>query len=115
MRERLSLDRNWRFALGHAADPARDFEFVRDRSLVKAGEARGAASPAFDDSAWRQVNVPHDWAIELPFDPAGDKERAEHGFRAIGPDHPENSVGWYRRAFEIPASDLGRRISIEFD
>src|SRR5215475_5383018 len=115
MRERLSLDRNWRFALGHAANPALDFEFARCRSLVKAGEGRGAASPKFDDSAWKQVDVPHDWAIELPLDPKGDKELAEHGFHAIGPDHPEHSVGWYRKTFDIPASDLGRRIAVEFD
>src|SRR4051812_45104086 len=87
-RERLSLDKHWRFALGHAASPALDFDFVRDRSLVKAGEARGAAGAAFDDRKWRQLDLPHDWAIELPFDPRGDKELAEHGFYAIGPDHP---------------------------
>jgi len=115
MRQRLSLDRTWRFALGHAADVGRDFGYARTRSLVKAGEDRGAASPAFDDSHWRTVNLPHDWAIELPLDPKGNKELCEHGFRAVGPDHPENSVGWYRRAFKIPQSDLGRRISIEFD
>jgi beta-galactosidase len=115
MRERLSLDRDFRFALGHACDAAKDFDFARDRSLVKSGEARGAASPAFDDSSWRIVNLPHDWAIELPLEPSGDKELCEHGFRAIGPDHPENSVGWYRRRFHVPESDLGRRISIEFD
>lgn len=115
MRERLSLDRNWRFALGHAAQPALDFEFARDRALVKAGEGRGAAAPDFDDSRWQHVDVPHDWAIELPFDARGDKELAEHGFRAVGPDHPERSIGWYRRSFEIPAADLGRRIGIEFD
>src|SRR6478672_2526740 len=113
MRERLSLDRNWRFALGHAADPSKDFDFVRSRDLVKAGEARGAAGVKFDDSAWRTVNVPHDWAIELRLDPTGDKELAEHGFRAIGPDHPEHSIGWYRSTFDVPASDLGRRISVE--
>lgn len=115
MRQRLLLDRNWRFALGHAAEAAKDFEYVRDRSLVKAGEARGAASPKFDDSAWRPVDLPHDWAVELPFDPASDKELCDHGFRAIGPQHPEHSVGWYRRTFHIPASDLDRRIRVEFE
>jgi beta-galactosidase len=114
-RERLLFDRGWRFALGHAANAALDFEFARSRCLVKAGEARGAAGVAFDDKKWRTVDLPHDWAIELPLDPRGDKELAEHGFYAIGPDHPEHSVGWYRRHFEIPKSDLGRRISIEFD
>jgi beta-galactosidase len=115
MRERLSLDRNWKFAHGHAADAARDFGFAASRCLVKAGEARGAAGKNFDDSKWREVNVPHDWAIELPLDPKGEKELCEHGFRAIGPTHPDNSVGWYRRRFAIPKTDLGRRISIEFD
>jgi len=115
MRQRLLLDRNWRFALGHAADASRDFEYLRDRSLVKAGEARGAASPNFDDSAWRPVDLPHDWAVELPLDPAGDKELCDHGFRAIGPQHPQHSIGWYRRALHIPAEDLGRRIRVEFE
>src|SRR5579862_5034750 len=114
-RERLSMDKGWRFALGHAADAAKDFEFTRSRCLVKAGEARGAAGLKLDDSQWRMVDVPHDWVIELPLDPKGDKELAEHGFRAVGPDHPENSIGWYRREFEIPKEDLGRRISVEFD
>jgi beta-galactosidase len=115
MRERLLLDRGWKFALGHAANPALDFEFTRDRSLVKAGEARGAAGFTFDDFKWRSVDLPHDWAIELPLDPKGDKELCEHGFYSIGPDHPESSVGWYRRSFDVPKSDLGKRISIEFD
>jgi beta-galactosidase len=115
MRERLSLDRNWRFALGHAADPSRDFEFTRDRSLVKAGEARGAAGATFDDSGWGVVDVPHDWAIELPLVNRDEREFCEHGFVAIGPHHPDKSVGWYRRTFQIPKSDSGRRIAIEFD
>jgi beta-galactosidase len=109
------MDKRWRFSLGHAADPSRDFEFAKSRCLVKAGEARGAAGVTFDDSQWAQVDLPHDWALDLPLDAKGDKELAEHGFRSIGPDHPEHSVGWYRRTFEIPAKDLGRRISVEFD
>lgn len=115
MRQRLSLDRNWRFALGHAADPSKDFEFVRDRSLVKAGEARGAAAPGFDDSAWQRVDLPHDWAIDLPLAPSDEREICEHGFRAIGPDHPQHSVGWYRRAFDLPDADRQRRITVQFD
>ena len=38
-----------------------------------------------------------------------------HGYKAIGTNFPENSIGWYRKKFTIPASDLGKRISIEFD
>ncbi len=115
MRERLSLDRNWRFALGHAADASRDFDFARDHSLVKAGEARGAAGVKFDDSAWRIVDLPHDWAIELPLVEKDEREHVEHGCFALGPEFPENSVGWYRRKFTIPKRDLGKRINVEFD
>jgi beta-galactosidase len=38
-----------------------------------------------------------------------------HGFKPVGRRYPETSVGWYRHEFDIPASDLGRRISVEFD
>jgi beta-galactosidase len=38
-----------------------------------------------------------------------------HGFKPLGRRYPETSVGWYRREFDIPASDLGRRITVEFD
>jgi beta-galactosidase len=114
-RERICLDRGWRFALGHAADVARDFEFARSRYLIKSGEAKGAGRVDFDDSAWRAIDLPHDWAIELPYDEWGDKDLLDHGYHAIGPDHPEQSVGWYRASFDLPAEDDGRRISIEFD
>jgi beta-galactosidase len=25
-------------------------------------------SPQFDDRGWRVLDLPHDWAVELPFD-----------------------------------------------
>jgi beta-galactosidase len=113
-RERGSLDAGWRFALGHASDPAVDFGFGTRyfTYLAKTGFGDGAADPAFDDRAWRLVNLPHDWAVEVPFDPAG---IASHGFKAVGRGFPASSIGWYRRSFPIAASDLGRRIRIEFD
>src|SRR5690606_6201985 len=38
-----------------------------------------------------------------------------HGFKTVGPNFAENSVGWYRKSFSIPVLDLGRRIVVEFD
>ena len=38
-----------------------------------------------------------------------------HGYKAIGRNFPQNSVGWYRKSFTIPNSDLGKKISVEFD
>ncbi len=116
MRERSRMNLGWRFALGHAADESRDFQYRHDRSLVKAGEARGAAKPDFDDASWEPVDLPHDWALELPLvQRDDDREIVEHAHRQIGPDFPQHSVGWYRKSFEIPESDLGRRVWIEFD
>jgi beta-galactosidase len=113
-RERLLLDFNWRFALGHAADVKRDFDHATGgfSYLAKTGFGSGASAPDFNDRAWRQLNLPHDWAVELPFSERGS---GSHGFKAIGRNFPESSVGWYRKRFTVPASDLGRRISIEFD
>lgn len=113
-RERIRLDDNWRFALGHATDPDRDFGHATGyfSYLAKTGYGDGPASPAFDDRGWRTVTIPHDWAVELPFDPRG---TASHGHKALGRHFPENSVGWYRRTFHIPATDHGRRIRLDLD
>jgi len=114
-RERLLLDSNWHFAFGHASDLAKDFDpvpFNNNNYFAKAGNAVGAAALDFDDRAWRTLNLPHDWAAELPFDSKGS---ASHGSKAIGKYFPQNSVGWYRRAFTVPNADLGKKISLEFD
>ncbi|WP_197748862.1 beta-galactosidase GalA [Hymenobacter sp. BT18] len=113
-RERYSLDAQWRFALGHPFDTNKDFANGTSyfSYLAKAGYGDGAASAQFDDRAWRQLNLPHDWAVELPFDSTA---QHSHGYKAIGRNFPNSSVGWYRKTFVIPAADLGRKISLEFD
>jgi len=118
-RRRVRLE-HWRFHLGHAADPARDFGFGRDqRTFAKAGDSALAARSEFDDSKWSDIQVPHDWAVALPFAQgpiARDSDRgAAHGFKAIGRDFPENSIGWYRIPIEITDADKGRSIWLEFD
>jgi len=115
-RERLLLDYGWRFALGNATDPDKDFGFGklrREGTFAKAGHVDGPAAPRFDASAWRKVDLPHDWAVELPF--VNDPILVEHGGKALGREYPETSVGWYRREFVLPVSDAGRRISVTFD
>ena len=70
------------------------------------GDAAGAERPAFDDSAWRPVGLPHDWAIEGPFDPKYNPH--DGGLPFFG-------TGWYRKHFALPASAKGKYFSIEFD
>jgi beta-galactosidase len=98
---------------GHGSDPARDLGFGNGQGdFAKTGDF-AFAKAKFDDSKWRALNLPHDWAVELPF--VRDEEQKSHGYKPLGRRYPETSVGWYRREFEIPASDLGRRIAVEFD
>jgi beta-galactosidase len=115
-RERLLLDFGWRFHLGHGCDPAKDFQFgapAGEGLFAKAYDFLSVANPDFDDSGWKPVDLPHDWAVELPFENA--PELPDHGAKPLGRGYPETSIGWYRRVFEIPAADSGKRISVEFD
>ena len=112
-RERLLLDAGWRFTLGHDADPSLGFAGANDPGFAKAGALFAPSAPQFDVSAWRAVNVPHDWAIDLPF--VADPRLVNWGFKPLGREYPESSIGWYRKVFALPASDVGRRLSLEFD
>ena len=112
-REQHLFDFGWKFQLGHGSDPARDLGFGNSQGdFAKTGDF-DFAKGKFDDSKWRTLNLPHDWAVELPF--VNDDVQNSHGFKPLGRRYPETSVGWYRREFDIPAADLGRRITVEFD
>jgi beta-galactosidase len=112
-REQLLFDFGWKFKFGHGTDPAHDLGFgVGQGDFAKTGDF-AFSKAKFDDSKWRALNLPHDWAEELPF--VRDEEQRSHGYKPLGRRYPETSVGWYRREFDIPAGDLGRRIAVEFD
>jgi len=112
-REHLLFDFGWKFFQGHATDPARDLDFGKDQGdFAKSGDFEFAREK-FDDSKWRPLNLPHDWAVELPF--VHDDQLQSHGYKPLGRAYPETSVGWYRRVFDIPKEDAGRRVSVLFD
>jgi beta-galactosidase len=112
-REQLLFDFGWKFIFGHGSDPAKDLGFgFGQGDFSKTGEFEFSKA-GFDDSKWRVLNLPHDWAVELPF--VRDEEQMSHGYKPLGRRYPETSVGWYRREFEIAESDVGRRIWVEFD
>ncbi|WP_415911002.1 sugar-binding domain-containing protein [Oleiharenicola sp. Vm1] len=126
-RERLPFNDGWKFTRGDHPDTgnALDYERVRLWVLPTGDEllnylpvprARSDGMPGgrpiqyaradFDDGAWRALTLPHDWAIEGPFDQqlSGDTGKL-----------PYADVGWYRKKFTLPASDAGRRVHLEFD
>jgi beta-galactosidase len=113
LRERLLADFGWKFHFGHANDPAQDFGFGAGRVFDKVGRLFAPSTARFDDSAWHAVDLPHDWAVDLPFENAA--ELNDFGYKPLGRNFPATSIGWYRRVFDIPATDSGRRLAIEFD
>ena len=84
MRKNIRLSEGWRFHLGDTAD---------------------AYYMGFDDQGWRQVTVPHDWAVEHPFDPCW----------ASGTGYLPGGIGWYRGHFTLDAEDAARRVRITFE
>ena len=115
-RERLLLDFGWRFQFGHANDAAKDFGLGarrRESQFAKSGNFLPVTRSDFDDRDWRKIDLPHDWAVELPFKEA--PLLFHHGAKPVGREYPETSIGWYRRVFELPKTDGGKIIAVEFD
>jgi beta-galactosidase len=90
-----------------AAVPARVTTSMDSGWRFLKAEAPGAEKPAFDDAAWRAVDVPHDWSIEGPYD--------EKNPTARGGGYLPSGVSWYRKHFALPAGAAGRRVFVEFD
>ncbi|TYA71728.1 glycoside hydrolase family 2 TIM barrel-domain containing protein [Seonamhaeicola marinus] len=59
----------------------------------------------FDDSDWRELEVPHDWSVEHKFD------KTNSGRNAWLP----GGIGWYRKHFTIPETYKNKHIEIQFD
>lgn len=100
---RLSLDKGWRFHLGDIPMPVISGHQASYEN-AKAGAAHGAAAMTFDDSDWREVDLPHDWAIEAPVDP---RANIAQGYRRRG-------VGWYRRTIRLDPALKGKYLEIDF-
>lgn len=156
-RERLLLDFGWRFHLGdpvgfdpavfaypevdalertaqaHLDDEPKLVPLRRTAADINAAPPVAFAQPGFDDSGWRALDLPHDWAVELPFNP---QALRNHGYKDMGAGVGAqnswealemgqsaqalggvtgNTIGWYRRTFALPASDRGGSLWVEFD
>ncbi|KAA6309086.1 Beta-galactosidase BoGH2A, partial [termite gut metagenome] len=83
--ERISFNKDWSFQLGNVE----------------------ATERTFDDSGWRTLNLPHDWAIEGEF--SKDNPSGSNGGALPG------GIGWYRKTFPVSNADAGKRIFIDFD
>ena len=103
-REKLSLDKGWRFQLGDIP-----FAVIKGHSAsynnAKAGKAWGAAAQNYDDTSWRMLTLPHDWAVEGGYNPDANLSQ---GYRDRG-------FGWYRRTFSLSPEDNGKHLELQLD
>ena len=115
-RERILFDEDWQFALGNASSPEKDYGCGTEyfNYLTKAASIHNAGPYAdkFDASSWQQVDLPHDWVVDLPFAPEASHS---HGYKTVGYKYPATSVGWYRKTFTVPQEDQGKHIWLQFD
>lgn len=110
-----SLNLDWAFHLGDAASMQGDFTHGTEYFTYRAkavGQNKGPASVEFDDKDWTRVNLPHDWVVDLPYH---GKASHSHGYKQVGWQYPQNSIGWYRRHFTVDKEDEGKAVSIRFD
>lgn len=71
------------------------------------GDDSAASRPDYDDTAWRILHLPHDWAIEGEF--SRDNPSGTGGGALPG------GIGWYRKTFTADKADEGKRLYIDFD
>lgn len=82
----ISLNADWKFHLG---------------------DVPTAYQTSFDDTSWRELDIPHDWSIELPFD--------QHSPATNGGGYLDGGTAWYRKTFALPQAYKGKRITIQFE
>lgn len=83
MRKNINLNLGWKFYLGD--DPNADYM-------------------GFDDRAWRDITLPHDWSVEHPFDKR----------HASGTGYLPGGTAWYRKRFVLTQEDMGKRALLAF-
>lgn len=126
LRERVLFTADWRFAKGDpaGADTPLAYATLKPWLMATGGEflnpgypkpvrpegnpGSGVAytQPGFDDAPWRKLDLPHDWGIEGPFAQENPGETGKL---------PWWGVAWYRKHFNVPAADAGKRVFLEVD
>ncbi len=123
-RERISFNDHWLFTKDDPADTGDQLSYEKLKGWIlpvgadlttNASPARPEGNPGaavvytqdnFDDHGWRKINLPHDWAVEGPFEQKNEGSTGK--LKYWGPV-------WYRKHFTLPATDYGKKIKLDID
>jgi len=99
----INLDKNWKFSKGDFPE---------------------AVNTTFDDNTWKNVTIPHDWAIYGPFDKTVDMQvvAITQNNEQVATEKtgrtgalPFIGVGWYRTEFSVPNFKQDKKVLLTFD
>ena len=100
----IDLDRGWRFALGDIGAERRN-SHADSYGTCKAGAVPGPGGKNWDDSDWRELDLPHDYFAESDFSP---DNLLSHGYRT-------RNNAWYRKTFLLDPALAGRQLLVCFE
>lgn len=125
VRKRISINRDWRYQENDPQGVDSSLHYTRLKPYLlpcgndfilfgkkhirpkgNPGNEVPYVKPDFDDSSWRQLNLPHDWAIEGPFNIDYDGATGKL---------PYWGIRWYRRTIDLPQEDKGKQIYLDID
>lgn len=73
--------------------------------FFKLGDGKYWGAEFFDHSKWRELDVPHDWSIEMQASPN----------LASCTGYLPGGIGWYRRELQIPAEAKDKKVYVYFE
>jgi len=101
-------------APSEGAAPCSRQEFLFDQGWrFHRGGAQGAQEIFFDDTAWRTLDLPHDWSIEDL--PGTGSPFSRDAISQVSGGFTTGGTGWYRKAFVVPSEKKGNLIVVRFD
>lgn len=100
-RKEIVLTENWKF---HLEEPG-DFGSGGTAQGYPRAASSGAWYKGFDDGAWQNVMLPHDWSVGRPFSKS----------YSSGTGYLAGGIGWYRVRFRLPESYRGKSVKVVFD
>jgi len=92
-----SFNQGWKFIKYYNAS---------DETASADKEPENLQLPSVNDDSWRSLDLPHDWAIEGPFN-----DTLENNTGLL----PWKGIGWYRKHFNVSENDKGKRVYVSFD